>query len=170
MFGKLFLAIGALITTVTAATFSYTQTLTFVKTTVTSLNAFSNVPSQCFATINVQQIQSTLPKVCSSADLINYFEVQNEPQNVATLFSFTGQVLGNLASSMTNCNLPEISSLVQSKSQELINWSNQIKGGAPVSLSQVSVVNGLKSMTSSLEIGLINSAAYDFAESINYDM
>lgn len=68
------------------------------------------------------------------------------------------------------CNANVIKTLLQMKSTEMINWSNQIKSGAPVSLSQVSVVNSLKVMVSNLNMELMSSAAYDLGESISYDM
>lgn len=170
MFGKIFFALGFLLTTVTAATFNYGQAKTFIISTASYLNDFAPISSTCYQSAAVQVVQGNLPSVCSSADVIDYLNYPQEASRISSLFSTTGAMLTNIASSLTPCEVPVVKTLVQSKAQELLNWSAQLNGGAPVSLSQFSVVSGLKSMVSNLELGFMSSAGYDLAEIILYDL
>lgn len=172
MIGKLLLGIGVLAGAALAtASFSYSQMVSFTRSTVSYLNNFQTVESTCLASGSIIQLQGTVNGVCSTADTINYFEVQQEPTQVANLFQYGGSMLGIMASSITTgCNSNGIKTILQEKSTELSNWAGQIKSGAPVSLSQVSVVNGLKAMVANLEFGLISSAGYDLGETIQYYM
>jgi len=172
MFGKLLkLTAVAVCMTTAAASFTYGQVASFTGSTVSFLNSFQIIEPFCLSPAPISQLQTTLNNVCSSADLINYFEVQQEPTQVANLFSYSGTMLSLMAESITPaCNANVIKTLLQMKSTEMINWSNQIKSGAPVSLSQVSVVNSLKVMVSNLHMALMSSAGYDLGESMSYDM
>lgn len=172
MFGKLLkLTAIAVCATTAAASFTYSQMATFTRSTVVYLNNFQSIEGTCLASSPITQLQTTMNSVCSAAENINYFQVQQEPTQVANLFSFSSSMLGSMASSITmGCNANIIKTLLQEKSTQLANWSNQIQSGASVSLSQVSVVNDLKAMVSNLNMGLMSAAAYDLGESILYDM
>ena len=172
MFGKLLLGISVLAgATLATASFTYGQMAAFTRSTVSYLNNFQPMDSTCLATSSITQLQTTVNSVCSAADVINYFEVQQEPNRVANLFSYGSSMLGTMAASITPvCNAVGIKTMMQEKSTELGNWATQIQSGAPVSLSQVSVVNSLKAMAASLNVGLMSSAAYDLGETILYDL
>lgn len=171
MFGKLLkLAAIAVCATGVAASFTYGQMTAFTRGTVSYLNSFSTVSSTCFSTNAINQLPTTVSTFCSTADTVDFFNIQGEPTRVANLFSQGSSMLSIMASSINGCNLPLIEATFVSKSTELYNWASQIQSGAPVSLSQVSAVNGLKSVASSLQYGLMSSAGFDLGETIQMEL
>jgi len=155
---------------VTATTFKSVQMTTLTRTTVNCLNSFQVIPMGCINSGVVSTMPAIVSGVCSAADTINYFQVEQEPQQVAKLFMSTSTMLTKMSQAITACEVNLIATLLENKALELSNWSGQISSGAPVSLSQISVVNILKSMASNLEMSLIASAAYELCDSVQYDM
>lgn len=171
MFGKLLkLAAIAVCASTAVASFTYTQMGVFTRSTAEYLNSFSYFPSTCLNSNSINQLPAIVNGVCSAADNIDFFNIEGEPNRVANLFSQSSSMLNIMSNAFSNCNINLIKTLIQSKSTELGDWATQIQSGASVSLSQVSVVNDLKSMVANLQIGYMSAAGYDLGESIQYDM
>jgi hypothetical protein len=172
MIGKLLLGIGVLAgATLAAASFTYSQMAVFTRSTVEYMNNFEFMAQDCLVPYDVVNLQTITNNVCSSADVISFIDIENEGSRVSNLFSYGSSMLSTMSSSITaSCETPGISLTLQQKALEMSNWASQINSGAPVSLSQISVVNSLKTMASNLNAGLMSSAGYDLGETILYDM
>ena len=155
---------------VTATTFNAVQMTTLTRSTVNCLNFFQVIPQGCINSGVVSTMPVIVSGVCSTADSINYFQVAQEPLQVASLFKSSSAMLTKMSQAITTCEVNLISTLLQNKALELSNWSGQLSSGASVSLSQTSVVNIIKSIVSNLEMSLISSAGFELCELVQYDL
>ena len=173
MFGlikKTLMAVLVGVGLVAATTFNAVQMTSLTRSTVNCLNSFQVIPQGCISSGVVSTMPVIVSGLCSAADSINYFQVAQEPLQVASLFKSSSAMLTKLSQAISTCDVNLIITLLENKALELSNWSGQLSSGAPVSLSQTSIANGLKSMASNLEMSLISSAGFDLCELIQYDL